>query len=68
MTLYLVAGRRAYREHAPGETFEASLEQAAETRAVERGDIEILERSTPTLQPGSYRLPRGWATTQIQED
>jgi hypothetical protein len=67
MSLYLVAGRLAYRGHQPGEIFQATLDPAAEERALARGDIRILERSTPSLQPGSYQLPTGWANPQ-QED
>lgn len=67
MSLYQVAGRRAYRGHQPGETFQATLDPAAEERALARGDIRILERSKPSLQPGSYQLPAGWANPQ-QED
>jgi hypothetical protein len=69
LTVYVVRGKHAYREHVPGATFEATLESAAEQRALERGDIEILERSTTTIQPGSYTLPAGWPTSQqSQED
>jgi hypothetical protein len=57
---YQVVGRRAYRGHDPGDTFEAKLDRHAELRAIRRGDIVLLRRVTPALQPGSYRLPRGW--------
>lgn len=67
MSVYLVTGTSAYREHKPGTTFEAVLHPAAEERAIARGDIEVLERSQPTLRPGSYRLPAGWPTDH-QED
>lgn len=56
--VYLVTGRRQYRGHEPGATFEAALDPSAEQRAVARGDITLLERVTPTLTPGSYTLRR----------
>ena len=62
MTVYLVTGITSYREHKPGETFEASLPPDVEARALRRGAIEILERSTPRIQPGRWRLPDGWTT------
>lgn len=58
MSVYKVTGRTAYRGHQPGATFEATLEQRAEARALTRGSIEIVEHSTPALKPGSYTLPR----------
>jgi hypothetical protein len=58
--LYRVVGRRNYRDHKPGEEFEARLDRQAERRALTRGDIELLGRITPELQPGSYRFPHGW--------
>lgn len=67
MTVYAVTGRNAYREHIPGAAFECELDPAAEQRALERGDIEILERSLTTIQPGSYTLPIGWRIQPDQE-
>lgn len=64
MSVYLVTGRHAYREHQPGETFEALLDLDAEQRAIERGDISVIEESRPGLKPGSYTLPAGWANTR----
>lgn len=58
--LYRVIGRRNYRDHKPGEEFEAKLNREAERRAVIRGDIELLRRITPELQAGSYTFPQGW--------
>lgn len=58
--VYRVSGRRAYRGHKPGEIFPALLEREAERRALERGDIELLERLVPALAAGSFKLPRGW--------
>jgi hypothetical protein len=67
VTVYRVEGRLAYRGHPAGSVFEATLEQAAEARAVGRGAIRILERSTPSIKQGSYRLPAGWPTTKVRE-
>ena len=61
MSVYKVTGVFTYNDHAPGEVFEALLDPGAEERAIARGTITLLERSTPALRPGSYRLPRGWA-------
>jgi hypothetical protein len=58
--LYRVTGRRAYRGHQPGQTFEANLQRNAERRAIVRGDIQLLKRVTPSLRHGSFRLPAGW--------
>jgi hypothetical protein len=58
MSLYLVKGRTGYRGHDYGQVFEAVLEERAEERALSRGNIELVERSTPSLKPGSYRMPR----------
>jgi hypothetical protein len=69
VTVYLVTGRNRYREHAPGERFEAYLEPAVEKRALRVGAIQIIERSTPGLQPGSFTLPRDWQSqSQAQEE
>lgn len=57
---YLVVGDRAYRGHEPGTEFTAHLDRNAEGRAVRRGDIELLERFIPSIEPGSYLLPAGW--------
>lgn len=61
--IYRVIGRRAYRGHKPGDTFEARLEPNAERRAIERGDIAMLERIDITLRKGSYALPKDWPPT-----
>lgn len=58
--VYLVCGRRKYRGHEPGTQFEAILSRQVEQRAIRRGDIELIERITPVLAPGSYQLPNGW--------
>lgn len=65
--VYEVGQRRSYRGHEPGTVFEARLDPAAETRALARGDIRLIERVTPSLQPGSYTLPPGWANQHEEE-
>jgi hypothetical protein len=62
--VYEVSGKRAYRGHAPGETFEARLDRFAERRAIERGAIRLLERVVADLPPDKYRLPLGWPGSQ----
>lgn len=57
---YLVTGNREYRGHQPGTIFEAALAPGPERRAVERGAIQLLERITPSIEPGSYELPEPW--------
>lgn len=57
--IYKVVGRRRYRTHEPGTVFEARLYPDQERRAIQRGDIILLERITPTL-PEGYRLPQDW--------
>jgi hypothetical protein len=56
--IYRVSGTRRYREHQPGDLFEATLDPGAEARAIGRGDIELVERIQFTVRPGSYKLPR----------
>lgn len=58
--VYKVTGKRRYRGHATGAVFIARLGRHAERRAVERGDIEVLDRIEPDLEPGSYALPAQW--------
>lgn len=67
MSLYEVVGRHAYREHAPGETFEADLDAAVEQRAIARGDITLLHRSRTQIQPGTWTLPVGWTSNEREE-
>ncbi len=57
---YLVTGKRQYRWHKTGSTFEAQLDPLAEQRAIERGSIRVLEIVQPDLQYGSYQLPEDW--------
>lgn len=59
---YRVTGKRAFRAHQPGTEFVARLDAAQESRALLRGDIRVVERLIPTLPPGGYFLPEGWAT------
>jgi hypothetical protein len=60
--LWRVSGRRAYRGHEPGsEPFEASLNESVAARAINRGDIELLEEFLPAL-PAEFCLPEGWIT------
>lgn len=57
--LWKVSGRRIYRGHEPGEEFEASLDNAVAGRAVNRGDLVLLEEFVPAL-PAEFCLPEGW--------
>lgn len=67
MSVYRVTGRLPYRGHEPNSVFEATLHTGAEHRAVARGAISLITSSTPSLQPGSYRLPVGWPPNQEEE-
>ena len=49
MSRYLVTGPYPYREHKPGETFEANLDPDVEERAVRKGAIRVLESSRVQL-------------------
>ena len=60
MTIYLVTGPRRYRDHDPGDRFEADLERDVEDRAVRVGAIRVLSRQRTTITPGSFRPPAGW--------
>lgn len=68
MSVYLVTGSRPYREHKPGETFEADLAADVEARAVALGAISLLQRSRARLQPGTWSLPVGWPTASEREE
>lgn len=57
MTIYEVTGRHPYNGHQPGTTFEATLAEPVEARALARGSITVRERSTPALVPGSFTHP-----------
>ena len=65
-TQYEVLRFNGYCGYPRGSVFEAVLDKAAEGRAIARGDIRILKSSTPSIQPSSYRLPRGWIK-QLEE-
>jgi hypothetical protein len=58
--LYRVVGKRAYRGHAPGVEFWARLDVNAERRALDRGDIVLLERLIPRVEPDSFVFPDDW--------
>lgn len=64
MGFYRVVGSRRYRGHEPGTEFGARLKPLAEARAIGRGDLELLERIEPTIEPGTFRLPRNWSSTE----
>lgn len=64
MAVYEVIGDLRYRDHDPGERFEATLDPDAEMRAVLRGNIRVIDSSPTRLQPGSYLLPDGWRTNK----
>jgi hypothetical protein len=57
---YRVIGKRAYRDHPPGTTFDARLDRHAEHRAIQRGDIVFVRVVHPELQDGSFTFPHGW--------
>jgi hypothetical protein len=57
---YKVVGKREYRGHQPGTTFDAVLDRNAERRAIVRGDIRLLDRYVPSLAPGSWTFPQDW--------
>lgn len=59
-SVYLVTGKREYRGHTPGSEFEAVLDPGPEQRAIDRGDIRLVRRVEPDLEPGSFVLPDGW--------
>jgi len=57
---YEVLRHDGYRGHRRGTRFEAILDPNAERRALARGDIRVVARRTPAVQPGSFTLPDGW--------
>lgn len=57
--LWRVCGSRIYRGHEPGEEFEGALPDGPASRAVARGDIELLDEFSPEL-PADHCLPEGW--------
>lgn len=63
MTTYLVTGDANFLGFAPGATFVAQLEGGLEERALKRGSIKVVERSTVTLDETRVVMPRGWKTT-----
>lgn len=65
--LYEVTGGRGYRGHTSGAVFEAVLDPLAESRALGRGDIRRIKRISPSIQPGTFTLPRGWLNQQEED-
>jgi len=61
---YEVTGRRNYRGHQPGSVFTAVLNTNAAGRAIMRGDIRLVREILPSIEPGTYQLPPGWAEGQ----
>ncbi len=57
---YLVTGNSRYLGQPTGQILEAALDPATEARAIARGALVLLERFTPSIQPGTYRFPAGW--------
>lgn len=60
MTAYVVTGKNRFKGFCPGETFVASLEPTLEERALTRGDIQIVERGSVSLDPARISMPPGW--------
>jgi hypothetical protein len=58
--LYRVVGKRAYRGHEPGTEFWAVLDVNAERRALDRGDVVLLDRLIPRVEQGSFVFPDDW--------
>ena len=58
--IYQVIGRREYRGHKTGDTFVARLDMNAARRAIDRGDIRLLEEVQVAIDPGRLVLPKGW--------
>ena len=57
MSVYEIVGTRGFRGHRQGVRMEMILDQMIEKRAIRRGAVVLIERSTPCLVEGSYRLP-----------
>ena len=62
--VYEVTGSRNYRGHEPGTEFTAQLERNAQIRAVNRGDIRLLDWIVPALEAGSFTFPEGWLASR----
>lgn len=65
---YEVLRPNGYRGFPHGSVFEAVIDKAAEIRAIKRGDIRVIERTTEAIQPDSYRLPAGWTNQKKKEE
>ena len=50
-TTYKVVGLTSYMGYAPGETFEAELDEQQERRAKERGSIRVVKRGDDKPEP-----------------
>jgi hypothetical protein len=59
---YQVTGAREYRGHQTGVVFEARLDKATAQRAINRGDIVLLEHVEPRV-PAGFTFPHGWLST-----
>jgi hypothetical protein len=57
LSVYRVTGPLRYREHSPGDVFEAVLEPDVEKRAVALGAIRVIDSTPPRIKPGSWTLP-----------
>jgi hypothetical protein len=55
-----VTGYRAYRGHIHGDEFVARLAPGVERRAMQRGDIELVQRIDPSIDPDRLTFPDGW--------
>jgi hypothetical protein len=64
---YRVSGRRTYRGHTPGSTFEAALPPTVEARALARRDIQLIRRIVPTIEADCLQLPSGWGDEPATE-
>lgn len=60
--VFEVTSRREYRGHPTGTRFEARMDVALQ-RALNRGDIRMVGRVEPDLEPGSFTLPKDWPPT-----
>jgi hypothetical protein len=63
---YVVTGSRAYRGHTQGTQFVARIDPNAESRAIARGDIQLLGRIEPSVSPAFFTPPAGWLASLSQ--
>lgn len=64
--LYLVTGKRLYRGHEPGTKFVANLARGDARHSLARGDIRLLRRVVPALDPERFTFPEGWLDSPPQ--